>query len=84
MSPDLQQSLTLTIVALAAIAVLWRLAAPWFRGEKSSGCTTGCGSCPANKADVSRTELGQPLVQIQLPVKKHSANESERSAARRG
>jgi len=68
MTAELQQILTLTLVALAACVMLWRLASPWFRGDKSSGCATGCGSCPANKT-LEQTPTGQPLVQLQMPAK---------------
>jgi len=68
MSPELQQILALAIVAIAATTMLWRVAAPWFRGEKSSGCSTGCGQCPANR-EREATPAGMPLVQIQLPSK---------------
>jgi hypothetical protein len=68
MSPELQQYVTLTIVALAASVVFWWLVAPWFRAEKSSGCSTGCGQCPANP-EREATPAGMPLVQIQLPGK---------------
>lgn len=66
MSPELQQTLALAIVALAASALLWRVAAPWVRGKKSAGCSTGCGQCPANQS-AGQTPAGIPLVQIQLP-----------------
>lgn len=71
MSPELQQSLTLAIVALAAGAMAYRLLWPWFGTKTDADCSAGCGSCPANK-DAARTELGQPLVQIQMSVKKQS------------
>jgi hypothetical protein len=68
MTADLQQIVALTLVAIAACALLWRVAGPWFRGGKSSGCSTGCGHCPANKSQ-GEAPTGQPLVQIQLPGK---------------
>jgi hypothetical protein len=66
MSPELQQFIALSLVALAALSIFWRLAAPWFRAEKSSGCSTGCGQCPANQ-NREQTPTGLPLVQLQLP-----------------
>lgn len=65
MSPELQQYIALSIVATAAATLLWRMVRPWFGAKGKDDCASGCGHCPANK-EIPRTELGQPLVQLQL------------------
>jgi hypothetical protein len=71
MTAELQQIVALALVALAAAVLLWRVAAPWFRGKKSSGCSTGCGHCPANQ-NREQTPTGMPLVQLQLPKSRNN------------
>ncbi len=65
MSPELQQYTALAIVTVAAGAMLWRFVRPFLTTKQDHDCASGCGHCPANK-DTPRTELGQPLVQLQL------------------
>jgi hypothetical protein len=65
MTAELQQIVAIVIVALAAASLLWRITAPWVRGQKASGCSTGCGQCPANQS-AGQSPSGLPLVQIQL------------------
>ena len=58
-----QTAVAFAIIALA-IGVLIRKAWQTIIGE-STGCGTGCGSCPANGADTSTTLKLTPLVQIE-------------------
>ncbi len=55
---DWQTPLALLCVALAALALLRPL---WSRKSHGSGCSTGCGNCPAQP---EASQVSPPLVQL--------------------
>lgn len=57
---DWQSTISLVIVALAALAILRRVKA-WLAGQAA----TGCSSCPSRKGDISGIKQ-LPLANIEL------------------
>ncbi|QDT35669.1 hypothetical protein [Stratiformator vulcanicus] len=67
MSPALQTAIALTVVAIAAGSLIWRAMRRFFGGT-SSGCGTGCGSCPTSAATNDK-----PVVQLSLSANREQS-----------